>query len=332
MKRKGCQNILECNIRTYNAFRRMKREKGITLIALIVTIIVLLILAGISIGALTGDNGILSQSRIAKEDTERKGIEEQINVMVIQSTNNRGNIDKEKLMEKLNTLPEGKEIVESDNKIYVVYPEYSFEIDLETGDVTQPNIEISKDETPWELAGSGTESDPFLVESIEDLVAFSNSVNGGNQYNGKYIKLVNTLDFNLPFSYNDQKIKVSETTTRVITEDENGTELKTFLTSGKGFNPIGGNGKYFGGNFDGNGKVIKNIYIDRQDEDYVGLFGDGGKILKKLGITGEIKGKEHVGGILANTNSSYRTIYECYNKANVSGETYVRWSCREYSW
>ena len=33
-----------------------KKEKGITLIALVVTIVILLILAGISIGALTGDN------------------------------------------------------------------------------------------------------------------------------------------------------------------------------------------------------------------------------------------------------------------------------------
>ena len=42
----------------------MKRtnEKGITLIALVLTIIVLLILAGVSISMLTGDNGILGQA------------------------------------------------------------------------------------------------------------------------------------------------------------------------------------------------------------------------------------------------------------------------------
>ena len=37
-------------------FRRVKKEKGITLIALVVTIIVLLILAGVTIATLTGDN------------------------------------------------------------------------------------------------------------------------------------------------------------------------------------------------------------------------------------------------------------------------------------
>ena len=46
-------------------------EKGITLVALIVTIIVLLILAGVSMAMLTGENGILTQAQNAKEETER---------------------------------------------------------------------------------------------------------------------------------------------------------------------------------------------------------------------------------------------------------------------
>ena len=47
-----------------------KRERGITLIALVVTIIVLLILAGVSISMLTGQNGILNRAVEAKEKTE----------------------------------------------------------------------------------------------------------------------------------------------------------------------------------------------------------------------------------------------------------------------
>lgn len=39
-----------------------KSESGITLIALVITIIVLLILAGVTIATLTGQNGILTQS------------------------------------------------------------------------------------------------------------------------------------------------------------------------------------------------------------------------------------------------------------------------------
>ncbi len=49
--------------------KTLRRNKGITLIALVVTIIVLLILAGISIAMLTGQNGILNRATEAKEKT-----------------------------------------------------------------------------------------------------------------------------------------------------------------------------------------------------------------------------------------------------------------------
>ena len=47
------------------------RNKGITLIALVITIIVLLILAGVTIAALSGDNGILTRAKEAKQKTEQ---------------------------------------------------------------------------------------------------------------------------------------------------------------------------------------------------------------------------------------------------------------------
>ena len=56
---------------------KIKNEKAITLIALIVTIIVLLILAGVSIAVLTGDNSILRRSSEAKVTTKIAEIEEQ---------------------------------------------------------------------------------------------------------------------------------------------------------------------------------------------------------------------------------------------------------------
>ena len=49
---------------------KFKERKGITLIALVITIIVLLILAGVSIAMLTGTNGILTQANNAKQATE----------------------------------------------------------------------------------------------------------------------------------------------------------------------------------------------------------------------------------------------------------------------
>ena len=49
---------------------KRSKQKGITLIALVITIIVLLILAGVSIATLTGQNGILTQANNAKENSE----------------------------------------------------------------------------------------------------------------------------------------------------------------------------------------------------------------------------------------------------------------------
>lgn len=60
----------------------MKNEKGITLIALVITIIVLLILAGVTIAMLTGNNGILTKATTAVSDTEKATAEEAIKMEV----------------------------------------------------------------------------------------------------------------------------------------------------------------------------------------------------------------------------------------------------------
>ena len=58
----------------------MTNNKGITLIALVITIIVLLILAGVSIAMLTGNNGILNQATTARDDTAEAEAVERINM------------------------------------------------------------------------------------------------------------------------------------------------------------------------------------------------------------------------------------------------------------
>ena len=58
------------------------KEKGITLIALVITIIVLLILAGVTIATLTGDNGILTKATEAKDKTEEGEEEEKVKLSV----------------------------------------------------------------------------------------------------------------------------------------------------------------------------------------------------------------------------------------------------------
>ena len=60
--------------------KTIKKNNGITLIALVITIIVLLILAGVTIATLTGENGILTRASEAKEETRGAEVEERVNL------------------------------------------------------------------------------------------------------------------------------------------------------------------------------------------------------------------------------------------------------------
>ena len=60
----------------------MKNQKGVTLIALVITIIVLLILAGVSIAMLTGDNGILTQANKSQVSTIEGNVKEAVRLAV----------------------------------------------------------------------------------------------------------------------------------------------------------------------------------------------------------------------------------------------------------
>ena len=80
-----------------------KNAKGITLIALVITIIVLLILAGVSIAMLTGQNGILTQAQNSKTTTENKSAEEKVKlaIMAARSQSETGALDADKLIAEI---------------------------------------------------------------------------------------------------------------------------------------------------------------------------------------------------------------------------------------
>ena len=69
----------------------LNSSKGITLIALVVTIIILIILSGISISMLTGQNGILTRAAEAKEKTEKAQAEEQTCALPIYANRTKWN-------------------------------------------------------------------------------------------------------------------------------------------------------------------------------------------------------------------------------------------------
>ena len=85
-----------------------KNIKGITLIALIITIIILLILSGVSIAVLT-QNGLIQNANKAKETNEKKSGEEEINLIIMEY--------KMEKIDKLCTLNDFKEYCEGIDKI-----------------------------------------------------------------------------------------------------------------------------------------------------------------------------------------------------------------------
>lgn len=96
------------------------KEKGITLIALIVTIIVLIILAGISINLILGENGLIEKAKYAKEKTQTSSEEEIIKLKILENElNNNFNLGK-KLYDK--TIENGNKwdviVLKENNKTY----------------------------------------------------------------------------------------------------------------------------------------------------------------------------------------------------------------------
>ena len=86
----------------FNKIKLKESEKGITLIALVITIIVLLILAAVSIAMLTGENGILKKASTAKEKHLIAQYEEELNLCIMEmQTDELGTLTMPKLIEKL---------------------------------------------------------------------------------------------------------------------------------------------------------------------------------------------------------------------------------------
>ncbi len=128
----------------------MKNNKGITLIALVITIIVLLILAGVSIAMLTGDNGILTKATESGSETKLAEVMERVNMelnaqltnaMAGEAFNTEGDIKA-----NLSDVPEGYTItVSSESTSYSTDNEVTITVGKETNaNVTLPGQAVGK--------------------------------------------------------------------------------------------------------------------------------------------------------------------------------------------
>ncbi len=122
--------------------RKLKvNNKGITLIALVITIIVLLILAGVAIATLTGDNGILTKAASSKEKTDKASAEEAVKLEYLGSIDNTGKFNYEdfKTNVKKNLGVKDTDIIDNgDNTCTVKYNGHDVTLDIATGNIVVP--------------------------------------------------------------------------------------------------------------------------------------------------------------------------------------------------
>ena len=139
--------------------------------------------------------------------------------------------------------------------------------------------------------GSGTEANPFLISSADQLKAFRDSVNAGTTYSGKYIQL--TTDINLN---NEEWLPIGEKA-----------------------------GDKFSGTFDGRTHIIEGLSIKATSgigneatfDGYAGFFGaiNGGTV-KDLSVYGSVSGK-NVAGVVARVDGN-SSVKNCHNHATVT--------------
>ena len=159
------------------------------------------------------------------------------------------------------------------------------------------------DVKPCELEIDKNDENIMYIDSVEDMYAFSDSVNSGNTYSGKTIKIRNDLDFK---GYSEKKNVCGLSST---------------------FEPIGNNNHPFSGKIDGNIKYIKNLTIDKPNSDNVGIFGYVTTNASFVGLNLEnitVKGKNGVGGLYGESASNATSVNEIVVKnVNVTGSYYI---------
>ena len=99
---------------------KLKGRNGITLIALVITIIVLLILAGVTIASITGENGILSKATNARDNNAKASAEERVKTEVLGSYGSDGKLSLDDLnnnLKNVDGLKYNEKKISDDNKI-----------------------------------------------------------------------------------------------------------------------------------------------------------------------------------------------------------------------
>lgn len=146
--------------------------------------------------------------------------------------------------------------------------------------------------------GSGTETDPYIIGTAQQLPNLAYEVNNGNNYAGEYFKMTTGIELNSGVLQTDGSLGSGSYQT---------------------WTPIGNAYYTFNGIFDGDGHHVIGIFIDDPISDYLGLFGRSKEgLIKNLGVEDSyIRGFDYLGGILGLSDRA--SISNCYNAATVTG-------------
>lgn len=143
-------------------------------------------------------------------------------------------------------------------------------------------------------SGTGTEQDPFVIATAEQLAYLAEAVNGGTSFEGQFIVLMRSIALN----------GSAEDGYRMPDAPDNE------------WIPIGNADSPFADSFDGNGCTVFGVYID-SEQNCVGLFGSSVGAVKNVTIAELfICGGYHVGSIVGSNDGM---VYGCVGNAVVRG-------------
>ena len=173
-----------------NTKERVKGKNGITLIALVITIIVLLILAGVTIATLTGDNGILTKAQNAKTQNDKVTVKEKVDLAIAASLDETGKINLEQLKTNLNNV-DGIKTIEGD------LTESSFPLEVTVDEI---KVIIKKD-------GNGNYSTSFredenLAQAPTSWEKTTKTDSNWYSYNGDIVNAPKLVGKMTPIKYN----------------------------------------------------------------------------------------------------------------------------------
>ena len=179
----------------------MKRNKGITLIALVITIIVLLILAGVAIAMLSGENGILKKAAQAKTETEQAQKEEETTLTDMEMTTNflTNNLKYKIKNGYMTGFTVGDKVDDINSKLeplgYKINLKYDYENDKD--------IVIGEDENPFIATGMSVQKNG---QTVTRTVIFGDLNCDGIIDNSDALLITNVLSEKIDINKGYQKI------------------------------------------------------------------------------------------------------------------------------